>query len=68
MSENNIKIPKTQKRWIRQLDEENGRVKYIITSNASREVYYLYEITEDGTVTKIESSKHPIFKRLGGKN
>ena len=64
----NIKIPKSQKRWIRQLDEEGGRVKYIITSNASRETYYLYEVAEDGTTTKVESSKRPIFKRLGGKN
>ena len=63
---NTIKIPKNQKHWVTYI--ENGIPKHIITSNASREIYYLYEVAEDGTITKIESSKRPIFKRTGGEN
>ena len=63
---NKIKVPKNQIRWLTYF--ENGTPKYIITSSASRETYYLYEVAEDGTTTKVESSKRPLFKRLGDKN
>lgn len=60
-----MKIPKGQILWVRHL--ENKKLKYITTSNSSRDKYYLYEVREDESLVKIETSNRPLFKKLGDK-
>ena len=57
---NKIKIPKGQKSWTRYV--ENGEIKYIVTSTIARDKYFLNEINEDGSLNRVATSKHPVFK------
>ena len=57
-----IKIPKNQIRWVT-LKDESGTIKQIITSDELRHKYYLYNVTEDGSLTKIETNDQPVFDK-----
>lgn len=57
-----IKIPKNQIRWVT-ICEEGGKPRQIITSDQARSKYYLYDINEDESLTKIETATTPIFKK-----
>ena len=58
-----IKIPKNQKLCVTYKDEHNNPVQ-IITSDALRTKYYLYDVTKDGYTTKVETNNSPIFGKL----
>jgi hypothetical protein len=57
-----IKLPKNQIRWV-SLKDENNILKQIITSDELRRKYYLYNVAEDGTLTKIETNDSPVFDK-----
>ena len=57
-----IKIPKNQILWVTYKDERNN-IKQVITSDEMRKKYYLYDVTEDGLLTKIETNDSRIFKK-----
>lgn len=57
-----IKIPKNQILWVTYKDERNN-IKQVITSDEMRKKYYLYDVTEDGLLTKIETNNSPIFEK-----
>lgn len=57
-----IKIPKNQMSWVTYKDE-HGKTKQIITSDEMRKKYYLYDVAEDGSLTKIETNDSPIFEK-----
>lgn len=57
-----IKIPKNQILWVTYKDEHNN-IKQIITSDEMRKKYYLYDVAEDGSLTKIETNDSPIFEK-----
>ena len=59
-----IKVPKNQILWVTY--GENGVAKYAVTSDIIRSKYFLYEINGDKLI-KIETAKHPIFKKMGDK-
>lgn len=58
----NIKIPKNQIHWVT-LKDESGQVKQIITSDDLRRKYYLYNVSADGSLTKIETNDQPKFEK-----
>ena len=60
--QNEIKIPKTQKSWVKYVKDE--KVTHIITSTIVRDKYFLYKVNEDGRLEKLASSKTPIFKEI----
>lgn len=57
-----IKIPKGQIRWMTLMDE-SGTIKQIVTSDGLRNKYYLYDVAEDGSLTKIETNDSPVFEK-----
>jgi hypothetical protein len=58
----NIKLPKNHIRWVT-IKDAQGTVKQIITSDELRRKYYLYNVSEDGSLTKIETNNSPIFDK-----
>ena len=58
-----LKIPNSQILWVTHKDK-NGKVKYITTSDKSRENYYLYRVEKDGKLNKIKKLKQPLFDKL----
>lgn len=59
----NIKIPKNQMLWVIYKDE-NSVPTYIVTSDKTREWYYLYSVLRDGDLKRIGKNKTPKFKEL----
>lgn len=57
-----IKLPKGQILWMSLRDEENN-VKQIVTSDGLRNKYYLYDVADDGSLTKVETNDSPIFEK-----
>ena len=57
-----IKIPKNQILWVTYKDEYD-KTKQIITSDEMRKKYYLYNVSEDGSLIKIETNDSPIFEK-----
>lgn len=57
-----IKLPKNQIRWVT-LNDEQGNIKQIITSDELRRKYYLYNVAADGSLTKIETNDQPVFEK-----
>lgn len=53
-----FKIPKGEILWVRHCDK-HGAVTHVITSNQSRDVYYMYTVS-DGKMTKLGRAKTPI--------
>lgn len=52
------KIGKGERIW-EQVIGKDGNVKYLITSDYRREVYYLYHVNADGSTQKIGKGKNP---------
>ena len=57
-----FKLPKGQILWMSLRDEENN-IKQIITSDGLRNKYYLYDVADDGSLTKVETNDSPIFEK-----
>lgn len=51
------KIQANEVRWVKYLNDKN-EVQYIITSKLSREVYYLYKVS-DGNYEKLGKASSP---------
>ena len=61
IDQSKIKTPKGHK--LMEVHYKNGKPKYIVTTNLIRDKYYLYKITDDFTLDKLEVSNTPRFKR-----
>lgn len=62
----NIKLPKGQRTEELLLDV-TGKLVRVIASDAHREKWYLYDVSDSGELTKIETGKSPLFSKLGRK-
>jgi hypothetical protein len=60
-----IKIPKTQTLWVTHMVD--GKPQYVITSDLQRTKYFLNKVDEDGKLTKLKTSKYPLFEEVGNK-
>ncbi|MBE6724942.1 MAG: hypothetical protein E7576_07075 [Ruminococcaceae bacterium] len=61
-----MKIPKGQKLWETVCDEK-GRVKWAITSDPARTVYYLYSVNGDGLIMWTKKTGSPAgFEKYTG--
>ena len=58
-------IPKSEHKWERILDED-GNVRFIVTSDSRRETYYLYKPVGDG-YERVGKAKNPryLLRRYG---
>lgn len=62
-------IGKDEKIWER-IYGTDERLRYLITSDKRRDVYFLYSVNKDKTVSKVGKAKNPpeLWKKyLGGK-
>lgn len=57
-----IKLPKGHIYWV-SLKDESGNIKQIVTSDELRRKYYLYNVSADGSLTKIETNSQPVFDK-----
>lgn len=57
-----LQIPKKETHWQTYKDKD-GIIRQIVTSNADRSKYYLYNVKEDGSLTKIETAASPVFDK-----
>lgn len=55
-------VPKNQILW-EVLQDEHGVPKQIITSDEMRKKYFLYDVEENGKLTKIETGNTPNFEK-----
>ena len=62
--QDDVKIPRGEKLWVSVLDAEQTRRLQIVTSNALRTKYYLYNVDSDGKLAKIETNDNPMFKNM----
>lgn len=58
-----MKIPKGQILW-QSFKDFDGKTIQIITSDQSKEKWFLYDVNSDGTLTKIETGKNPLFDKI----
>lgn len=56
-----VKVPKNQILW-ESLYNEDKQLCQIITSDQKQEKWFLYNVSSDGELEKIETNKIPIFK------
>lgn len=47
-----IKVPRNETPWVI-IQSTTGDAKYVITSKPLRDVYYIYSVSEDGSLTKL---------------
>ena len=59
-----VKAPRGQIIW-ELINGDNHILKYVVTSDKDRVRWFLYEVSENGELTKIESGKSPNFSKLG---
>lgn len=52
------KLPRNETLW-EQISGKDGNLKYLITSDYRRDVYYLYHVNADGSAQKIGKGKNP---------
>ena len=64
MSAASIKPPRGEQLWVSIWDVENKHRIQIVTSNAMRTKYYLYNVGADGSLTKIETNDIPVFDKM----
>ena len=58
-----VKAPRGQE--VQHLIYGHGNIlKYVITSDARQDRWYLYEVDNNGVMNKVETGKSPMFKRL----
>lgn len=53
-----LKMPKGEQAWVRYLNTKGEHVA-ILTSKPSRDFYFLYEISPDGSLTKLGKARSP---------
>lgn len=51
-------LPKTERVWVTYFDADSNP-RFIITSKAARDQYFLYRIEEDGKLKKLGKSASP---------
>ena len=56
-----IKVPKNQIHW-ESIYNINRELCQIVTSDMKQEKWFLYNVSKDGSLEKIETAKMPIFK------
>lgn len=57
-----IKLPKGHIHWV-SFKDESGNIKQIVTSDELRRKYYLYNVSADGSLTKIATNSQPVFDK-----
>lgn len=57
--ERDINIPKNETVWERIFDDHENLRFVVISSSTVRDWYYLYEVSQSGTLTKIGKAKTP---------
>lgn len=57
-----IKIPKGQIHW-QSLCAIDGTIKQVVTSDEMKKKWHLYNVNDDGTLTKIETKDSPVFDK-----
>ena len=62
--QDDVKIPRGEKLWVSVLNAEQTRRLQIVTSNALRTKYYLYNVDSDGKLAKIETNDTPVFTKM----
>ena len=58
-----MKIPKGQILW-QSFKNLDGQIVQIITSDQRQEKWFLYDVSNDGTLIKIETGKNPLFDKI----
>lgn len=53
-----MKFPKGEVVWVSYYDA-GGALRYILTSKPTREYYYMYEVGDGNSLTKLGKSKSP---------
>lgn len=53
-----VKTPRGETLWVSHYDKA-WNLRYIITSKALRDFYFLYEVQADGALKKLGKSKNP---------
>lgn len=53
-------IPEDEQTWVSYLDA-NGQKRFVVTSGAYREKYFLYEVKENGSVKKLGEDASPVY-------
>lgn len=56
-----MKLPKNQILW-ESIYDVNGQLSQIVTSDKDQEKWFLYDVSSDGGLEKIETGKNPLFK------
>lgn len=53
-----IKTPKNEVRWVTYCNEA-GDPRFLITSKPTRDIYFLYEVQNDGSLKRLSRSTSP---------
>ena len=64
MSAASIKPPRGEQLWVSVWNEDCTKLHQIVTSNAMRTKYYLYNVSEGDKLTKIETNDAPVFNKM----
>ena len=59
-----VKPPRGEMLWISVWNEDYSKLFQIVTSNALRTKYYLYNVGEGGKLTKIGTNDIPVFEKM----
>lgn len=59
-----IKPPRGEQLWLSVWNEDYTKLHQIVTSNAMRTKYYLYNVGEGDKLTKIETQDTPVFDKM----
>lgn len=59
-----VKPPRGETLWVSVWNEDYSKLFQIVTSNALRTKYYLYNVGEGGKLTKIETNDIPVFEKM----
>ena len=64
MNATSIKPPRGEQLWLSVWNEDYTKLHQIVTSNAMRTKYYLYNVGEGDKLTKIETQDTPVFDKM----
>lgn len=59
-----VKPPRGETLWVSVWNEDYTKLFQIITSNALRTKYYLYNVGDGDKLTKIETNDTPVFDKI----
>ena len=59
---NKIKLTKNHMLWLTYTVDNEPQ--YVVTSDTQRTKYFLYKVNKDGSLTKLKTSKYPLFKEV----